>query len=149
MDFRVKDVFVEDLAIVSDAQFFSKKDNLLSEEKTLYPGRWSEDSLQKADEELRHKLYMVKWAFNAIPDLLIISGGKAVLVEAKLESGLDTYKSGDFGHSQLQIQNFISELLPQILKLSSIDCVIVNRSGRTRTVSKQTHKLSWSELLEW
>ena len=57
----------------------------------------------------RKKLRALKLAFNAKPDFLIISGRKALMIEAKVESGIGLY--GHSGEGQVETQELIADLL--------------------------------------
>lgn len=72
--------------------------------KLWSPGRWSIAALKKAGLDA---LLPLKWAFNAKPDFLLLSSAHALLIEAKLESGVGRSE----GYDQLQVQRLIAELL--------------------------------------
>ena len=72
---------------------------VVGKSKLWSPGRWSEKSLKESGLEA---LIPVKWAFNAKPDLMILSGEQALLIEAKLESGEG--RDEQSGYEQLSSQ---------------------------------------------
>jgi hypothetical protein len=72
--------------------------------KLWSPGRWSVPALRAAGLD---ELLALKWAFNAKPDFLLVSPGHALLLEAKVESGV----GGGGGYDQLATQRLIGELL--------------------------------------
>lgn len=89
--------------------------------KIQSPGRWSitdiaaftgvgPSGLEPSDAlVLDKKLRELKWAYNAQPDLLVLSGGHPVLVEAKVESGIDFKKAS--GYNQARISQTIRRLM--------------------------------------
>jgi len=78
-------------------------------QKLWNPGRWSERAIKAAGLDTLLKL---KWAFNAKPDLMLISGDNIILIEAKVESAEG--KNGR-GYMQLEIQKLIARLLHQLV----------------------------------
>jgi len=76
--------------------------------KLWSPGRWSVAALKAAGLQ---ELLPLKWAFNAKPDFLLVSPGGALLIEAKLESGIGRAE----GYDQLQVQRLIAELLTALV----------------------------------
>ena len=74
--------------------------------KLWSPGRW--DPLALKDAGL-HQLIKLSWAFNAKPDVLIISGPRALMIEAKVESSEG--RDDATGYEQLEIQNLVCRLL--------------------------------------
>jgi len=76
-----------------------------SERRKLWsPGRWSTEALRERGLE---RLLSLKWAFNAKPDFLLVSPGHALVIEAKLVSGVGRSE----GYHQLETQNLIASLL--------------------------------------
>lgn len=83
-----------------------------SKGKLWSPNRWSETGIEKSNELGKPEkayLKMVKWAFNAKPDIMLLADSTALLIEAKLESGEG--RDGSSGYQQLPIQSMISFLL--------------------------------------
>ena len=125
------------------------------------PGHWSIDGIQAMiDKEgisedkqkaLKRKLSQVKWAFNAKPDLLLLSGKTAVLVETKLESGVG--RAGEY--NQYEIQELIARLLKHFVPWFSqydfyhalIDLGKLRQNGgRQIPKSRGWTCLSWGEI---
>jgi len=77
-------------------------------QKLWSPGRWSEDAIKAAGLD---PLLRLKWAFNAKPDLMLVTGEHVILIEAKVESGEG--KSG--GYAQLDIQKLIAQLMHRLV----------------------------------
>ena len=73
--------------------------------KLWSPGKWNERAIKEAGvEDLIH----VKRAFNAKPDIMIVSGSTVLLIEAKVESGEG--REGDSGYQQYEIQKLVARL---------------------------------------
>lgn len=84
--------------------------------KLWSPGRWDiskKNSRGLPDRELEN-LLRLKWAFNAKPDMLLVSGATAIMLEAKLESGEGVYDKSE-GGKQTDIQKFIAEILTELV----------------------------------
>jgi hypothetical protein len=73
--------------------------------KVVTPGRWPLADL--AHDELK----TLKWAFNAIPDFVFVSGSAAVILEAKVESKPAKLSNG---YSQESVQAALCQLLPAV-----------------------------------
>lgn len=113
--------------------------------KIWSPGRWSEDALDAADLGV---LRTVKKAFNAKPDLLLVSGQAAILIEAKVESGEGKKSATD--ERQLQIQQNIIDWLkvlhPAFGRTSFVH-VLLDVSGRGAK-DLDVVGLSWHDACE-
>lgn len=125
------------------------------EPKLHSPGRWSLKLMDKelnevfVDDqkraEVRSLLCALKWAFNAKPDFLMISGNRALMIEAKVESGIGTY--GRNGENQVQTQALISELLmkyvPSFHEVEISHLTLGKGASGTR---KSTFDLTWDQI---
>lgn len=106
--------------------------------RAAYPGQWSVAALRElagSDHALFRELCRFKWSFNIKPDLVILAGGRALCVEAKLESSTSSYPSSPtetrlfnaaFGRrqgrvGQLELQRFMFD---EILELECSYAVI-------------------------
>ena len=102
------------------------------------PGHWNEDEIKKT--QFAEKLLNVKWAFNAKPDLLLLSPRSALVIEAKLESmeGRDNK-----GYSQYAVQECIIRLWRSLVPG-------FKNIGVVRTVLELRPKngISWAEVAE-
>lgn len=79
------------------------------------PGRWPLKQLQAATAFNDHtRLMGLKWAFNAKPDLLLLSGQQGVLVEAKAASTFS--KNHAVGYDQESVQDLIAVLFPVVTR---------------------------------
>lgn len=74
--------------------------------KLRSPGRWNERVLKQNGLE---NIIPVKWAFNAKPDIVIVSGNNVLLIEAKVESGEG--RDGQSGYQQFENQQLVSRLI--------------------------------------
>lgn len=102
--------------------------------KLWYPGRWNHEALVAAGLE---KLKTPRWAFRAIPDLLLTSPGVAVFIEAKLESGEGKDESG---YSQYAVAKEIAKLVKALVPSFADGFVGPATLGRTGTT------ITWAEL---
>lgn len=116
------------------------------------PGRWSVKLMESelkddpdAVEKLR-ALHALKLAFNAKPDFLIISGKEALMIEAKVESGIGSY--GSSGQNQLATQRFVAELLINYVpSFRGIKIVQLTLGKAVSEYQKETPiHLTWDEI---
>ena len=82
--------------------------------KLWSPGRWNLERLEAAG---LGALKPVRWAFNAKPDMLIMSPSGAIAIEAKVESGTGRDKKA--GYDQLEIQQLITQLWTELIPVFS------------------------------
>ena len=73
--------------------------------KLWSPGRWD---VLRLDEANLSQLKRVRWAFNAKPDILLMSPASGLVIEAKLESGEGRIE--EIGYEQLETQRLIIRL---------------------------------------
>jgi hypothetical protein len=76
-----------------------------SSKKLWNPNHWSIEGLKEAKLD---ELIEVKWAFNAKPDLLLVSPDSMLVIEAKVESA-EGCKS-EVEYKQCRIQKLVAEL---------------------------------------
>lgn len=128
------------LDLIDQQDFFWTKS---MNSKLWYPSHWNIEALKLAGLD---DLVKVKWAFNAKPDILIVTPSSMLVIEAKIESpeGCKADKEKDFIYQQLKIQDLIIEmwklLIPKfqnkICKLALLDV----RGGEKG--------FAWSEIIE-
>jgi hypothetical protein len=105
--------------------------------KLWFPGRWSTDKLKEAGLT---PLVQVRWAFNAKPDMLLLSPRGALMIEAKVES---SEGSNDSGYDQLLTQELIIRLWRELIPgFSSIPIQLT-----TLKLRRDTNGITWSDLL--
>jgi hypothetical protein len=112
-----------------------------SEKKKLWnPNHWSIEALKKAGLE---ELIKVKWAFNAKPDILLISPESMLVIEAKVESPEGC--KADVEYKQYEIQTLVTELwqllIPQF-KDRKLELVLLEVS------QSRENSITWSEILD-
>lgn len=81
--------------------------------KLVSPGRWPLAAIQSATQNVLggpENLKALKWAFNSKPDVLALSRGEGMLIEAKAASGFGG--NGQTGFDQQRVQQLIAELFP-------------------------------------
>jgi hypothetical protein len=81
-----------------------------NKKKLWCPSHWSIEELKNAGLE---KLKEVRWAFNAKPDILLVSPKTMLVIEAKLESGEG--RKDETGYKQYEIQELIVDLWKQLI----------------------------------
>lgn len=99
----------------------------VSKEQIQMPSRWNDRlfvqwrDMAGGSLALAERICLIKFAFNAKPDLVIeLSDGSVVCIEAKLGSGVGRYtvKSEEAGHcmrsSQIHVQEFLFNELLQL-----------------------------------
>lgn len=133
-------------------RFFGKSPDLIDQHdlfwtksigsKLWYPSHWNIDSLKHAGLE---DLIDVKWAFNAKPDILIISPESALVIEAKIVSpeGCKVDRERDLTYNQLKIQELIIkiwQLLVPGFKMKKIELALLNVNGGDKGIA-------WSEIV--
>jgi len=111
--------------------------------KLWYPSHWNIDALKYAGLE---DLVQVKWAFNAKPDILIMTPESALVIEAKVESaeGCKVDREREFTYSQLKTQELIIkiwQLLVPEFKNKKIELALLNIKGGDKG-------FAWSEIVE-
>lgn len=81
--------------------------------KLVSPGRWPLAAIETASQEVLggpENLKALKWAFNSKPDILLLSRGEGMLIEAKAGSGFG--RNSQTGFNQQRVQQLIAELFP-------------------------------------
>jgi hypothetical protein len=118
------------------------------------PSRWNDARFDAwyahGGETFAQRACMLKWAFNAKPDLVLhLGGNRAVCIEAKLESGIGGYKArtdqrpDPFGMTQTRLQEFIfNDLLGY-----ATDFVIVSKD-RKRYPTPPWRRHTWHRVFE-
>lgn len=98
-------------SVIDDNRFFWTNEIDGNKSKLWSPGHWSTSAIEAL---ALHNLLKVKWAFNAKPDIMMISGGCALLIEGKLESSEGKYDTSGQGQEEIQklIANLLKEFIP-------------------------------------
>ena len=112
------------------------------------PSRWSAKHYKKNinDDCLFEQVCMLKWAFNAKPDIVIdFDGDAAVCVEAKWESGVPSYSvKSQSGKSVTPKQTDIQKYMFDRVLGRKTKFVLLKK---TRGSESKTHEvLTWSEV---
>jgi hypothetical protein len=95
-----------DIRIDQYALFFTTNKS----QKLWNPGHWNTSAIESSGLK---KLLKVKWAFNAKPDIMLISNGRVILIEGKIESREGKYDSS--GEGQMQTQELVAQLLKKLV----------------------------------
>lgn len=105
--------------------------------KLWSPGRWEPKALKEAGLP---ELIKLRWAFNAKPDILIVSDSNALMIEGKVESGEG--QDEETGYKQLEIQRLITCLLTLLVPpFKEV------RFTNTVLALHPTDGISWKEVL--
>ena len=105
------------------------------------------ESELKHDPDAVEKLRALKLAFNAKPDFLIISGREALMIEAKVESGIGSY--GSSGEDQVKTQKLIAKLLMKYVPSFRGIEIVQLTLGKAVSGSKKTSfdfDLTWNQI---
>ena len=112
--------------------------------KLRYPGRWPPEAVRDAGLD---RLKKARWAFNAKPDLLLLSPESGVLVEAKVDSGVGTYEPG---HDQLATQRLVATLMlapvPAFDDVGLVQAVLANTDAADLTWTDVADSAAVSDL---
>lgn len=121
--------------IISEHGFFWTNGN---PKKLWSPGHWSNEGIKATGLDALQK---IKWAFNAKPDILIISKSICLFIEAKIESGISQY-DGE-GSNQLNTQELVSRLLKLLVPFFQ------EKEFTNILLTKDGHNgISWTNILE-
>lgn len=107
--------------------------------KLWSPSQWSIEELKQAGLE---DLIKVRWAFNAKPDILLISPATMVLVEAKLESSEG--RKEETGYQQYEIQKLIARLWQLLIPEFSKRSLHIT----TLEVKPPQNGIAWQDILD-
>lgn len=105
--------------------------------KLWYPGKWCKDKLRESGFG---PLLQVCWAFNAKPDILLLSPAAALVIEAKIES---VEGRTDSGYDQLDTQKLIIQLWQNLIPCFS------NTPFRLTTLKlrRSPNGIAWSDVI--
>jgi hypothetical protein len=127
--------------------FFWTSNNLI---KLWNPGKWE---ISKEEKEILGKtkydlMKKIKWAFNAKPDILLVSNNAVVMIEAKYESGEG--KNEETGYEQLKIQrDYIGKIMRTLIPVfSNKEFKHVYLTKKDSTDEKEFVNIHWSTLKE-
>lgn len=113
-----------------------------STRKLWNPNHWSEKALEEAGLK---ELIKVKWAFNAKPDILLMSPESMLVIEAKVESSEGC--KVDVEYKQFQTQKLISELW-QLLIPEFRNRKLVNAVLNVSSSLEEIPVIQWSEIMD-
>lgn len=107
--------------------------------KLWHPGRWDLSKLETAG---LGALKLVKWAFNAKPDMLIWSPSGGIILEAKVESGEG--RDSVSGYEQLETQKLVAKLLRALVPcFASVDLGVAALQLRRNS----ERDFTWADIL--
>jgi hypothetical protein len=134
----------------SDLEEFTRKHAALflsggAVPKLHSPGRWPNGAMSQVPELREKDLQSIKWAFNAKPDLLLVSNGRSVIVEAKVESGFGG--SVTTGYDQPRTQLVIARLLPIVLPMQFAAEPVCITLAPSKAAKDPRANVTWREVL--
>jgi hypothetical protein len=140
------DYFNIDNGIIDEEPIFLT--NTKEVRKLQSPGKWTENKNVSVLKNIQVKynipnnnLFRIGWAFNAKPDLLIISGDNCLIMEFKIESKVG---KNDYGYNQYDTQYDIIELIKltvPFFKNKNFEIIRI-------TKEKDAKNIIWSEFLD-
>ncbi len=137
----VLELILEKYSISADV--LDKHDLFWTSTRKLWnPNHWSEKAL---DEAGLNELIKVKWAFNAKPDILLMSPESMLVIEAKVESAEGC--KADVEYKQFQTQKLISELW-QLLIPGFQNRKLVNAVLNVSSSLEDIPVIQWSEIID-
>lgn len=107
--------------------------------KLWSPGHWNSSAIEKSPLP---NLLKVKWAFNAKPDIMMISKDCAILIEGKLESPEGKYSASGQGQEETQrlIAHLLKELVPAFREVTFHNMLLALRSPKND---------KWPKFITW
>lgn len=106
--------------------------------RARFPGKWTDTGLKTLGEADNGPLHRVRRAFNAKPDLLVVCGTVAFLLEAKIESPFSEEQMGN----QREVARWLRQLVPAFSGTTFHNVLLaVNLREDVPTVT-------WSKVLE-
>ncbi len=107
--------------------------------KLRFPGAWPLMDLRAANLDT---LKEIRWAFNAKPDMLLLTPTGALVIEAKVECGVG--RNGTTGYDQLDTQCLITCLWKELIPhFAEVEMCLATLALRTRNANS----ISWKEIL--
>lgn len=106
--------------------------------KLWYPGRWDVRELEGAG--LR-QLKRIRWAFNAKPDILLLSPKAGLVIEAKVESGEG--RDEEAGYDQIETQKLIISLWKALIPAFER----IDAEPATLKLVNSSHNLMWEDVI--
>jgi len=128
---------METSVIDAEAVFWTRK---VKTSKLWHPGRWELGKLEAAG---LGALELVKWAFNAKPDVLVWSPTGGIILEAKVESREG--RDAESGYAQLETQKLVAKLLRALVPcFASAELGVAILQLRRNS----EHDLTWADILQ-
>ena len=112
-----------------------------STKKLWNPNHWSIDGLKKAGLD---QLIEVKWAFNAKPDIVLVSSVSALVIEAKVESPEGC--KADVEYKQFKTQQLVSDLwqllIPEFKRRKLVNAIL-----SVSSLSENIPVIEWRDIV--
>jgi len=116
-----------------------------AKKKLHSPGRWPLSQLETVNILGGQKrLKALKWAFNAKPDFLLLSGGRGILIEAKAASPFSINHTT--GYDQQEVQRLIADLFPVVTR--GIVTEPLGLITLTNSDHKVPNRILWREVAD-
>ena len=139
-------LFQFDTQIIDQQELFWTKE---IGSKLWNPGHWSIDKINRSGLENADYLINIKWAFNAKPDIMIISGDQVLLVEAKLVSPEGKYDNSgeDQEKTQQRIAFLLKSLVPSFKRITFHN-VLLARNTPSNEDRKWPINITWRDIID-
>lgn len=112
----------------------------IRKKKLRCPSQWAVGDLK--DTQWSTYLKQIRWSFNAKPDLLIVSGSTAILMEVKVEG---KPSKNNAGYDQLETQKVVGELMKVLIpEFRSKDIALLTLTLRNEL---EVDGLSWIDVI--
>ncbi|MBF4482338.1 hypothetical protein [Dehalococcoides mccartyi] len=132
------------ISAIDDNPFFWTNGIDGNKSKLWSPSHWSSSAIEAS---ALPNLLKVKWAFNAKPDIMMISDGCALLIEGKLESLEGKYDASGQGQEETQqlIANLLKEFIPTFRQTVFHNMLLALQSpGRGRWPMS----ITWKDIID-
>lgn len=128
-----------DTNLINNYDFFWTGE--IGKSKLWYPGKWDISKMKFAQDSenlTQNEILRMRWAFNAKPDILLISNRSAIFIELKIESGIgDSSEGYNQEQTQFDIMRFSHALIPEFNGL---------RIERIMITQNEPGSVKWSEF---
>lgn len=131
-------------SIIDEYPFFWTNGIDGNKTKLWSPSHWSSSAIEKSPLP---DLINVKWAFNAKPDIMIISNDYTILIEGKLESSEGKYGASGQGQEETQrlIAHLLKELVPAFSQIEFHNLLLALRSPKNE---RWPLYITWEDVIK-
>jgi len=134
---------IEEMLGVNKGIIDEKKDLFWTKNNILKSPRFWKIEVNTFPEKLFNELNQIRWAFNAKPDIMIISRNCFLFIEIKLESNISKQGSG---YDQLKTQKDIADLAQKFIpffKEKHFEQIVIAKNKDDKIIT-----ITWSEIMD-